>query len=206
MKTTVATLAASLLLSLLASSASAGLMWDWNSGTEEGWVGAGNTDLTVEPGRNGTFGLGVTDADPPSWQISGQVLSPGSLALHNEAYIDVDRTIVGHGNFLAMDIIGEIYYSFFITYPFDGFGAIADLGDGWYRYHLVKTGVGTKESIGNTQPAGIISLHFVTDDDISTVPVVFDNLVINLEAPEPTSISLFTFALLGLAYGRRKRR
>jgi hypothetical protein len=41
------------------------LIWNWDSGTVENWTGVrGDTQLTIEPGRNGTFGLGATNGPP----------------------------------------------------------------------------------------------------------------------------------------------
>src|SRR5688500_3867331 len=85
------------------------LMWNWDNGTVENWSGVNDdTQLTIEPGRSDTLGLGATNGPPyasglfPVLEITGQDFLPGSLVgnvpgdrlpMTGEIFIDTNRTL-----------------------------------------------------------------------------------------------------------------
>jgi len=186
----------------------AALNWNWDSGTTEGWTDAGGTVVSIETGRNGTFGLGARQSGVANTtvQIGGQSFDPGilvggqfgtSLTMTGEIYVDINREIAGtHGNLVDLLIYGNNSFARFVTYPFDGFGSIEGLGDGWFRHHLANV---FHFSSGG-ELAGIIRLTWDWDDNAIENPVVYDNLTI---IPEPATLSLLG---LGAAAMLRRRR
>jgi hypothetical protein len=186
--------------------------WNWDSGTPENWSGlGGDTQLTIESGRNGTFGLGATNGPPyelalfPILEITGQDIPPGALVgyttgeylpMNGEIFVDTNRTLNGNGNYVDVMLIGQNGdVSRFHSYPYDGIGSIETLGDGWYRHHLanryyIASGGETVDS-----PTAI-RLSWNYNFDASAVPIVFDNFTINLFTPEPGSGAIFVLGCL----------
>jgi len=197
-------------------------IWTWDSGTTEGWVGyGGDTTLTIEAGRNGTYALGALNAPPyetalfPKLEVSGQSIDPTTLVgglgsylpLTGEIFVDIQsKQIQGHGNYLDLYIFGENSTARFNTYPNDGIGSIVDLGDGWYRYHLENL----SHHSGNSGSAGTVRLEWNWNYDASVIPVVFDNLTIHgtgspQPIPEATTMFLLVTGLVGVAGFYRKK-
>jgi hypothetical protein len=188
--------------------------WNWDSGTTEGWMDASaGTIVSIEDGRNGTFGLGVQQPTPyvgavyPRVKIEDQFIDPGSLvgsqqgeylAMTGEIYVDVNREMsASHGNYVDLWIYGENSKARFVCYPEEGDGRIEDIGNGWFRHYLenrLHTAIDpTSERIGS------IYLNWNWNYNATSDPVVFDNFTI---VPEP--ISLLLFGLGGLILRRRK--
>ena len=192
------------------------LSWNWDSGTTEGWGdGSGGTVVTVEPGRNGTFGLGAQQPTPyvgalfPIVKIEGQTIEPDTLVggihgvyldMTGEIYIDVDRAMNnGHGDYVDLWIFGDNSYARFLTYPYDNIGnKIEELGDGWYRHYLAnRFNYEYSEFEDFSSLVGTISLHWNWNYNATSSPVVFDNFNI-APVPVPSAILLFVSGLIGM--------
>lgn len=192
------------------------LQWDWNSGTTEGWYGLdGDTQLSIEAGRNGTTGLGAVNGPPyvvaqfPILEIQNQSIVPGhlvgfefgnNLPLTGEISVDTSRTLDGAGNYVRVWIYNEFGSASFVSYPADGKGSIESLGDGWFRHHLVNLAYVDFPIGPASGPLSNIRLEWNFNFDASTVPIVFDNLRIVGVVPEPNSlwplllVSLFIYS------------
>lgn len=177
--------------------------WNWNSGTTEGWIGGiDGTVVTVEAGRNGTFGLGA-QGYTPTVKLEGISIDPGllvggqfgeNLSMTGEIYVDVDREMCG--DYLDLWIWGENTCGRFYTYPADGMGSIEDLGDGWYRHHLVNLRHYERIPDGPWEdPANLIYMTWNWSDNAEDSPVIYDNLTI---IPEPATLVLFGLGCLFL--------
>jgi len=181
--------------------ADAAFVWDWDSGTTEGWVDAsGGTIVTIEPGRFGTFGLGAREPlfGAPGVKIEGQTIDPSIfvggqfgeyLPMTEEIYVDIDRKISpNHGDYVDLWIYGNNSYGRFVCYPYDNYGNVEELVDEWFRHHFANRW--HYEYVEESYEAGTIFLVWNWNYNATERPVVFDNLTI---VPEPA-----TFLLLGL--------
>lgn len=183
-------------------------IWNWDSGTTEGWTDAtGGTIVSVELGRNSTFGLGAQQPDPyvgalfPKVKIEGQSMDPGILVggqfgeylpMSGEIYVDVDREMsTQHNNYLDIWIYGDNNKARFHTYPSENMGSIEDLGDGWFRHHLSNRGhwVRNIAGPGGPDPVDMIIMAWNWNYNAAENPVRFDNLTF-IPIPEPTSLLL----------------
>ena len=92
------------------------VVWNWDSGTTEGWTAdLDDTIVTIEAGRNGTFGLGVQQS--PTVNLEEIPIDPGllvggqlgeNLPMTGEIYVDIDREIDNaYGHNLELHIYGE---------------------------------------------------------------------------------------------------
>ena len=192
--------------------------WNWDSGTTEGWIdGSGGTIVSVETGRNGTFGLGAQQPTPyvgavfPIVKVEEQFIDPGplvggqlgvNLVMTGEIYMDINREMSATGpNYVDLIIWGRNTYGRFICYPGSGFGRVEDIGDGWFRHYFGNRGHEEYSGVepGQLEKIGSIYLDWNWNYNATYDPVVFDNLTI---IPEPC-----TLALLGLgALVLRRRR
>ncbi len=191
--------------------ANAGLVWTWDSGTFENWTGyKGDTQISIEPGRNGTYGLGAVNGPPFTWssypivEIANQNFNLNSLVggqygenlpMTSEIYVDVNQRIANqHGLYMELAMYGEWSTALFIVYPFDGYGTIENLSDGWYRYHFVNRSHLLLDHGGLVdRPPGTIQMKWKDPQSATTIPVVFDNLTISPNpVPEPESFLAFT--------------
>lgn len=140
--------------------------------------------MTIEPGRNGTFGLGATNGPPylsalyPILRISGQDFLPGSLVGHvlgdrlpmtGEIFIDTNRTLAGVGNYVDVRLLGQFSVARFLSYPYDGVGTIENLGDGWYRHHLANLSNSSDVGVSPLLPPTTVELIWNSDFDASSV-------------------------------------
>ena len=191
--------------------------WNWDSGTTEGWVAGGNTDLTIVSGRNGTTALNVGGYNRRI-EIEGQNIDPGSLVGGNigeylpmtyDMYVDVNTAISGHANYVDLYIYGESSFARFHTYPYDGIGSIEALDDGWYRYHLgnrFHRVYADYDEDDNNWPVGWTTLRSTRQS------LVLDNLTIHGETsqpiPEPSSLVVCSLVGAGVGVGawRRSRK
>jgi len=170
--------------------------WNWDSGTTEGWMDGGGTDVTVEPGWNGTRGLGIQTRVPyevavyPIAKKRNSDIDPGSLVgdqhgsaleMTGEIRVDFNRLMPNaHTRYVDMWVIGQDDHARFACYPYDGFGSIEDIGDGWYRYHLVNLYSWPGR---DGRDAGEVYLSWDWAGNVDDAPVVLDNLVIAPETP-----------------------
>lgn len=176
--------------------------WNWDSGTTEGWVGGiDGTIVTIEVGRNGTFGLGA-QGYTPTVRLEGISIDPSllvggllgeNLAMTGEIYVDINREMNDdYGNNLELLIYGETTKARFTVSPYSGWGSIENLGDSWYRYHLANRWHGERQLVGPgaPEPTNLVVMTWDWPSNAEDSPVIYDNLTI---IPEPT-----TFLLMGL--------
>jgi hypothetical protein len=185
------------------SDADTSLSWDWDSCTLEEWISPmPDIIVTVEDGREETCGIGAAlepDAiHVPTIKIEGQTLDPGALVgglfgqhldMTGEIYVDIDRKIpVAHSSYVGLEAFDEDSHAKFACYPYDGYGRIIDLGDGWFRHYMDNVGHWEGDF---SLDAGCFYLeyHEVNPLPVGEPPVIFDNLMIAHE-PVPVEVGV----------------
>ena len=189
-------------------------VWDWETGTLEGWVGdtVGYPfpEMTIEPGHNSLYSMGVQLPTYAAFRYDGATIEPGDILeggaygsyvpMTEDFFVDIDRHI-GHAHalYLLIYLRGEESWSRWITYTYDGIGWIEDLGDGWYRHHLAN------------------SFHLPYDEgtpppDVPFIQVIFNGFgsgpgdpirLDDFTIPEPATLSLLVVGALLVTRRRR---
>lgn len=173
--------------------------WDWDTCTDEGWMAAQDT-IIMTAGVPGQEGCGIsveqTGGHAPSIKIGGQTLDPGALVggefgnalpMTGEIYVDINRQIpTAPGSYVEMQIFDEDSFANFACYPYDGYGSIIDLGDGWYRHYMGNV---DHWEVSVPEDAGYFYLSWNCDDTIGGNPVTFDNLMVTHE-PVPIEVGV----------------